>query len=165
MHYLITGFSITISICALIVSLFSYRATIRHNKKCMQPNLDLMEHSDKNNFDLTIKTSIRNSGLGPAIITKGTITFRGNTYLCSEEADIERLINETIPKGIPFTINRQETRASGFMMTPKEEYCIAEITLHGANAPAIQMFQATKKEMKLEVSYTSLYGEQFTLRG
>jgi hypothetical protein len=156
--------SFWVSTSALCVSVFSCWATIRHNKKSVQPNLDLMEHSATKEFDITIKTSIRNSGLGPAIFAKGTITFRGKTYLCSEEADIERLINETIPKEIPFTINQHETRIPGFMMIPNEEYCIAEITLHGPNEASLTMIKNAKKEMKLEVTYTSLYGEEFTLR-
>lgn len=164
MKPLLSDPSLWVSICALATSLFSCWAKLRHNKKAVRPKLDMMESYTEDGLNFTIKSFIRNSGLGPAIFETGTITFRGKTYQCSNESDIEKLIVEAIPQGIPHTINRHETREPGFMMIPQEQYCIVEVTLHGPNEETLQAIREAKKEMGISISYKSLYDEVFYLR-
>lgn len=129
----------------------------------MRPKLDLMESENEVDMSITIKSYIRNSGLGPAIFVSGVITFRGKVYHCSREGDMRLLVEASMPKDVQYELTRHETKSPGFMMIMREEHCLAEVVLLGVTGDDLRAFKEAKKEMKIEVVYRSLYDEEFRM--
>ncbi len=85
--------AVTIAAIALIISAWQALMLREHNKISVKPLLDIEKQHGKVGYDDVVWLSLRNDGLGPAIIVEHSISFEGSKL---EEDRIWQIIGDAM---------------------------------------------------------------------
>lgn len=142
--------SIIIAFCAIIMTYYESSATRKHNKLSVQP---LIQIKGTNNND-NAKIAIANNGLGPAIIDRILINYRGVAYL-----------HATTNWGKILYIPNLECNYTCTPITivkPGENEDFIVLNYNKDNYRTVKQFCS---ELRFTVFYKNLYGDTFSVKG
>lgn len=150
----LTNAATFIATCAMIVTIWQGWISRKHNKLSVKPHLDYERHIRK---DSPIILSIKNHGLGPAIIKSIIFNINGKKF----NGTIIELLTEIKASGIGLTYNH-EIISQNTAMNANEQHDLLTITNSHENDnydKAIDVF----KKISFTIIYQSLYEETFNL--
>jgi hypothetical protein len=157
--------SAVIALCALFATIWQSRATIHHNKISVRPHL-IWHTSRKNLTDkCVVSFSIKNQGLGPAIIKSRFFTLNGKRYRPNVAMnEVEEFINHAFGKKIDFAVLRYGLPGEDASMPQGGEFIIAEISFNDMSGDKLWSLEHIVGELDFIANYESLYGEKFKLQ-
>lgn len=152
---LIGASSVTIALCALVLTWYQIHKTREFYKLSVKPKLDISSLADHANK--TYKVEITNIGLGPALITDSKLIFNGKTL----NGDHTNIFNAAIRDFFPnskYSITTGNL-PGGVAMRCGEEFTILQIIFKADVPPDIEK---KLNQFDLEIKYESMYGEKST---
>lgn len=150
--------SITIAICAIAVAVSETYLTRKHNRLSVRPSL----HFDIMHSKGELRVSIKNKGLGPAIIKSFRVFFNGeelvgSAYEIANEISDELEIAHFAPKVyIP---------GSEQNFLPNEELHILRIPDLVSDIEELSRVREALVYLNVQVNYLSIYEESFSSNG
>jgi hypothetical protein len=154
-----------IALCALFATIWQSRATIHHNKISVRPHL--IWHTSRNNLPgkCVVTFSIKNHGLGPAIIRNRFFTLNGERYRPNVAMnEVEEFINHAFGKRINLTVLRYGLPGGDASMLQGGDFVIAEISFNDIPSDKLWSLEHIVGNIDFIANYESLYGEKFKLQ-
>ena len=144
-----------IAACALSLTIWQAIVQRKHNRISVRPHLTRATDTSWNNGDACLKVSIKNNGLGPAII-KDFKVFYQNTE-CEPEAAIKKALGE-LEKNCQFgTMGEDSALAQG------ESKTLLSVRFKTQHPSHIELVRKKVDTMDLYISYKSAYGEAWEI--
>jgi hypothetical protein len=156
--------ALLVSICALFLTINQSLATRKHNRLTVRPHLtSFVDHrpDPERQGITTIKVTLSNNGLGPAIIQKFELLLDGVPIEHSEPGDLFPTVEKVLPVRLlsdecHFAVLRQN-----YVMGKDTTLPVATVsyvpTIH--DDPAA--LRTALKRFHIRVAYESGYGESF----
>lgn len=149
------AFSLFVAVWALIFSARQLKITDLNHKLMTTPHLDGLTatYNSRNEYSY----SLRNTGIGPAVLVDVNISLSGNRLNSSEP--LTDAINLLFPemKGMGFAIH---TNHVGDYILPGDVCKLITITNHPSLRPH-DILNIIKKDITIVISYRSIYCEDF----
>lgn len=151
--------SVSIAVCAFVLTIIQAIITVRHNKLSVTPHLTTWEHRDgaKNHYSI----KILNNGIGPALIESFEIEIDGQRVAGDKLEKIENAAFILFSE-YPYNLGTGYM-AKGYMMTEKECRDFVDITFTGPNVPDKAQVLNTVKRARLLIEYKSIYNRKYKL--
>jgi hypothetical protein len=152
--------STVIAVCATViagaslgVSVYEARASRAHNRRSVQPLLVLW---GKFSPGATSGLGLRNSGLGPAKITKSKLTIDG-----VERGDFSRSTVEKVLDQLSFPVAMSTFDGQPFLEADYDQFLLSvdsyDVIQHH------EFYELIESRLRIEIQYDSVYGgEKFT---
>lgn len=154
--------AILVSLAGLYISSQYNRKTLEmteaHNKKTIFPALTLITNFKTNGANL-FYCGIKNSGVGPAIITKVEFYYKKKKFIDLDKFLVEKFKTysiSTITKG-----SKISTLYDREVLAINSEQNIYK--MYYKNPMIVLQIQAILKETRIKVEYESVYGEALNL--
>lgn len=148
--------SIVVAICAtvvavvsLVVSLYEARAMRTHNRHSVRPILELRTSFHPGR---TAGLRLTNSGLGPAAITKTSLTLDGVPVGELDESGVNR-VRDSLTAVRPAAVTFGGTQ---FLATDYDEYLLRVEDYDPA--AHVEFADLLRRRLAVEIHYESLYG-------
>ncbi len=148
--------AIVIAVVSIVVSVWEGLETRKHNRLSVQPRLEISFNTNRDGFGY----SLRNAGLGPAIITDKRIYVDGSEISESGFSGYEKLLKLL---GLDDRLNNQGAVGPGVAIESGNEKIILFFTYHDDDDRE-SLFQTIFQRMAFQIDYTSVYGEPYTAR-
>lgn len=148
--------SSVVALCALAISVFQTRATIRHNKLQTKPFLDIVALITNKLTNL----SIENHGLGPAIIKSIVATYKGGAYQLKSVGGIDSLTDQ-----LPAAVRKQMEIHQNHLdsVTPLQAgKSLLLIDIHPETDAAREAAKAFLDALNITVEYECVYGQKYS---
>jgi hypothetical protein len=153
--------SLVVSICALALTLASIWGTRKHNRLMVRPRLATFtskRFSADDPSTFIVKSTLRNSGLGPAIINEYAALLDGVKIEVQNSGEYFQVFAKTIratPACEPCFFSHLNR---GYVMAKDE---VLEVAHVGIKLPLYPELERDLKRFQLRVTYESAYGESF----
>lgn len=156
--------ALLVSICALFLTINQSLATRKHNRLTVRPHLTSFvdQRADTERKGITtIKATLSNNGLGPAIVKEFELLLDGAPIEHSEPGDLFPTVEKILPVRLladecHFAVLRQN-----YVMAKDAALPVATISY----APTIHddptAIRVAMRRFHIRVSYESAYGESF----
>lgn len=147
-----------VSLCALILTIHSAKATRKHQRLSVQPRMSTFNghQVDPTTQQLTFWATLTNCGLGPAIIKKFELMLDDVPMEVTEPDDIKLAVVKVLGK--PLVNHEIGIFRKEYAMAKDEVREIVRATAQAAIAADLEAL----KRLQLRITYESAYGETFT---
>lgn len=152
-----------VSLLALGASGYALYQTRRYSRLSSVPHLDSHVGRHWTNEGGTFTFSLKNTGVGPAIILDWWFLMNGKKHDSESIHQAPELIAVCLSGKTPFVVKRHGTPGVGSIMPAGQEICIAEIFIPGLKADQESLFEQWIEPVNFEARYQSLHGETFPL--
>ncbi|WP_394146559.1 hypothetical protein [Vibrio atypicus] len=150
--------SITIAICAIVVAVSQTYLTRKHNRLSVRPSLHFDIMHSKSEF----RISVKNKGLGPAIIKNFRVLFNGEELVGSIFEIANEISDELeIAHFAPKVYMPGEEQS----LLPNEELHILRIPDLVSDSEELARVREALDYLDLQINYLSIYGERYSSRG
>jgi hypothetical protein len=154
---------VVISVLALFVAVWQVITSRVQNENSVRPLIgDITRTSPEGR---ALKISLVNKGNGPSLIKDQSITILGINNKDISDSEFWEGINAEIQKHIPVAPSlRVGYEPAGQTIGKNEETVILELRLDNSipEDEALTLFEQVIKQTKIEISYQSLYGKEYT---
>ncbi len=145
--------AIVVAIASMVISVWQGIENRHHNRLTVTPKLGI-------SFSMTDKKVgivITNNGLGPAIMTKRTLKYKGKEIDDYQQEDIINVVKYLKMSGnLNFAIlNNDEILSAG------TEYPLLMLGIEGM--PTLEMMEEIDSLVGFRLEYKSMYGEEFVV--
>ncbi|HFD31441.1 MAG TPA: hypothetical protein ENJ28_01830 [Gammaproteobacteria bacterium] len=156
----ITGLSsVVIAVCALALTIWQGKQIQKHNRLSVKPHLATWSHSDEDEGVYLVE--LINNGLGPAVITKFTLSLDGRPIEGQGTEPIEKLLKDLFQE---FSYkSKQAYIAKGYAMAEKEKCVLLEMKFDEKSCITKTGIEDKFARAALTIEYESFYGEKFVL--
>lgn len=154
------GASELIATCAFALTIYEVYATRAHNKLSVRPLLDSNTARAWDDSGLTLSFTIRNVGVGPAIVRAVRFFYDGEPAAATET--IESLVRRSLASAVAFRIRQHGLPGIGCGMPPGSEHCLVRIEFPKLVAAGEELVDARLDAIGIEIDYESLYGDKWT---
>ena len=148
--------ALMVSLGTLVVLIYQSDLMRRHEEKSVFPKVELWNSPGKETYSM----SVINKGVGPAIIENVTIIHRENQYetepLLFVNQYLDTLTNEEL-------VMDAESLYPGVILAPNQRSNLFTIKRNIASDSLISYFYLRK--IQIRISYSSIYGDQWTIDG
>jgi len=155
-----------VSFVAIIVSVFSLFIFVKQTNIIEEQNhLSVMPYlmleTANNSKDATFSIHIMNYGVGPAIIKKRTISYKGKAY----DMDFHEFLEQQIPEMDSVNIRNWSTLQIGLAIPAGSD---RNILITGGDRSSYQAFLGIMEELqsngfKYEIEYKSIYNDMWVI--
>lgn len=150
--------SLLVSLVAIALTLYGGHATRRHNKLSLLPRLAAFAETkeDAETGITTYEVTLKNSGIGPAIIQQYHILLDGVAIPVNTPDDFFKAIRAAVPAEYdPLPTNYFGILRKGFVMAKDSATCVVKVGIKNAT---LEHSEALKR-FQMRVLYESAYGE------
>ena len=148
-----------IALAALGVSMWQGYIAREHNKLSVKPHLVI----NRTVFDeMLIKYTLRNNGLGPAIIESYEIFVDGKKCEGECEEKIKSILKNLNIKRIQ---HRSFTPSNNQAISINEKLILLEFEKQGLSESNKERLKSSKNSIEFQIKYKSIYGDNFTFQG
>lgn len=151
--------SLIVSICALGLTIQQIKATHKHNRLSVKPLLAttlVKDNFSTNQDEWVVTASIRNCGLGPAIIKDFKVLLDGYSIRASTPDELGSSVKRALAADISgsyFGVLRH-----GHVLNVGESFDLAKIVVRSPTPKQQQVFE----QFHVCVTYESAYGDELT---
>ena len=144
-----------IAVCALSLTVWQFVVQRKHNRVSVRPHITRATDTSWNNGDASLKVSITNNGLGPAIIKDFKVFYKNAE--CEPEIAIKEALGE-LQKNCQFgTMGEDSALAQG------ESKVLLNVRFKTQHPSQIELVRAKIDTMDFYISYKSAYGETWEI--
>jgi hypothetical protein len=140
--------------------------TRRHNHLSVRPLL--VWHVARNNSPefAEITFSLKNKGIGPAIISDRYFTVRGERFIPTglKTDEVQELVQTTLARQFEYTLRQFGLPGNDAAILPQEEITVAKIAFHRMGPDVLTEVAKSIDYIEFCTDYKSLYGHKFKLR-
>ena len=147
-----------IALVALVTTLWQAQLMRKHNFLSSRPVLDIDSLS---RAEATIGVVIRNCGPGPAFISTATATFRKTQYSLKNPREFEAFATALVGAGLPCNKFSAGMPNSESVIAPGHTFELLIIDEKENRESISYKFSQLMHEVKIEVSYKSLYSHAY----
>lgn len=160
--------SAVIALCAFFATAWQAWLAHKHNRLSVRPWL--VWHTEKRNVSAPntyplfgVVFSVKNQGLGPAVIHERYFTFRGERFFKPDDAvnEVEAFIQHVFGSTLPRRVPRFGLPGAGAAIPAGAEVLIADVEFHGMNERAVTNALDALGEIVFHIKYESIYGEPY----
>lgn len=162
-----------IAIASATIAMLAFGATIwqgwiarRHNHLSVRPLL--VWHVARNNSPefAEITFSLKNKGIGPAIIFDRYFTIRGERFhpIGLQTDEVQELVQTTLARKFEYTLHQFGLPGKEAAVLPQEEIVVARIAFHRIRPDVLSEVAKSIDYIDFCADYKSLYGHKFKLR-
>ncbi len=162
-----------IAIASAFIATLAFGATIwqgwitrRHNHLSVRPLL--VWHVARNNSPefAEITFSLKNKGIGPAIISDRYFTVRGARFHPSglKTDEVQELVTTTLAGQFQYTLRQFGLPGNEAAIVAQEEIIVAKIAFHRMRPEVLTEVAKSFGYIQFCADYESLYGHKFKLR-
>jgi hypothetical protein len=152
------------SACALYLTISQARATRKHNRLTVRPQLTSFTETKpdpERNGIVIIKATLSNSGLGPAIIKTFKPLLDGVPLTIKKPEDLLPVAEKALPvhliaEGCQFTVLRQ-----GYVMAKDEVVTLVKLSFASTVHDDPKTLERALDRFHIRVTYESAYEESF----
>ena len=149
---------------AFVVTVFHLRATHHHNKLSVRPLLVWNVSRFASSGGCTVTYSLRNHGLGPAIVkdrylSKDGVRFQPPTATGFE---VDAFLQSVISEKVQYRLQRHGLPGIGTAVPSQCEHVIAELFFPDMSPAQLTTMEGTLPELHFHVEYESMYKEKYT---
>lgn len=152
--------AVFIALSALATSIWQGVISRKHNKLSVRPNL-VLDHYEENS--LTTSFTLKNNGLGPALISSFQITFDQNEILNEQSHANAKTIASKL--GIPRISCSLYKPSVSQGISNSDQYQLLIFDTKNATHEEIEVLKTLRDRLQFNIEYTSIYGEKFKLNG
>ncbi len=147
---------------ALSVSRRTMELTYDHNKRSVRPRLGLFIHRRIEKDGFYVKVSVRNAGIGPAIISRITLKFDGVSKVNFEAEELRELLLKALKdEFMNSTVVKHGSLAINDALLSGEDHCVAEVFVPDLTPTARSRAEKVRNRFSLVIDYKSIYDEEF----
>ena len=149
--------AIIIAIVSIIVAIWQGIEFRNYNRLSVKPLLDISYslNYDKNLVEFTVK----NYGMGPAIIGEATAKVDSSEYIINDTNQLFQFLNKLGIDKVPVTFNNLEL---GGIILPNEHFNIFVVEIHSLEKLGINT-NTLINNVNIKIKYKSLYNEEFVV--
>lgn len=152
---------IVISTLALACSLYALWQTRKHNRLSLVPHLELPFHREQSMLGIGFKLTLRNTGLGPAIVLDRWYSIDGVRHQSSRADPLEELIAQRLEGKVRYQIKRHGLPGIGCILPAGHQICIYHVFLPGVKAEQEDEIIGLVEGIEFEGRYRSVHGDIF----
>lgn len=155
--------SVAISLCALFLTVFQARATRKHNRLSVTPYLTtFVDRTLQANRQLVYHVTLRNQGLGPAVIRDYCVIVKGKECRPQSPHELEGLIEASLPMPLISELSYFAVLPNGYALGKGDTIVIAKAVIQTYMENSHEQLQEALEAYQLKISYESLYKNPFT---
>lgn len=161
---LIATCSAFVALLAFVVTIFQLLAAQKHNRLSVRPWLAWNVSRSNADDGCTITYSLRNQGLGPAIVKDRYFSLGGEKFKTEGSVAfmVEECVRQLIGDKFKYRLLRHGLPGCNIPMPVMAEVVIAELFFPGMSDSQIDDMEATLPDLHFHVSFESMYGEKYT---
>lgn len=149
-----------IAFCALLFTVYQFRAARHHNKLMVTPHLCIETNTEVSNQEYEMEILLKNSGIGPAVVKKFTILLDGKDLGEVDLNKMRSIVDDLLKKNTKgFTF---KTYKSGYVMSEKDDDVLLNFIIPINLSTNIKELEKELDKLDLYIEYESLYGSQYT---
>lgn len=149
-----------IALCALFTTVWQSHLTRRHNKLSVKPSLSFDENIQQNGVD--VKYSVKNAGLGPAIIKVFALVIDGKKYSITTAEDVYRAFEILGIKLHEYDWSMQLFKA-GSSIAVDEIFDLLSFPKCTLDVEFNQKLRDVLPRLDFHIEYECFYGNRFTM--
>lgn len=151
--------SLLVSALALLLTLFTARATRTHNRLMVQPRLATFTHTDTNpQTGITVhEVTLRNSGLGPAFIINYEVLLDGQPVKLDQPGDLLPVLQTSVQAAFVPSQCYFSILSKHYVMAKDASVVAAKVAILNAQPSLIEEL----KRFHLRVTFESAYRQRF----
>lgn len=156
-----TNAALVISVCAVVLTLASASATRKHNRLSVRPHMATFttRGPDKDDSSVyVVAVTLRNCGLGPAIIRKFEVLLDGVPVAVEKPDDLFPIFDETIKAEKVVSKCNFAVLHPDHAMAKDEVVPVATVAIR---PPFYPEMEDDLQRFHLRVTFESMYGESF----
>lgn len=156
--------SLSIALCALILTGYGLFATRRHNRLSVTPHLSGYSNTLTTNEGLVFSYDISNNGIGPARIKRFTLFKQGKPFPSGNGDYVESLIREHFGDQFKYQITYSFNFGTDASFKSGDTRRIIEILFPAVKSQDKEKVFKIFEGLDLCIEYESLYGQKFIFR-
>lgn len=162
---IISTVAAVIALCALFATAWQAYIAREHNRLSVRPALVLHRANVVTNDGTEISFSVRNCGIGPAIVRERLFHVEGKRFLPSTQPNdqVQCLCEAVLGGKIEYLLREHGLPGEGAPIPPNGEHIVARIFFQGVQPPLIDSLLQSIPEVTFHIHYESLYKERFVL--
>jgi hypothetical protein len=153
----IQGSTAAIALAALTVTIWEGITNRRHNRLSLRPFLSITQHLGGTQGRFGI--SVDNDGLGPAAITRCSVSVDGDVISDEEDPDWNVVLSK-----LGLEVEAICERIRGRAIHSGDRKWLLTIRLEDASEPVRKALLGAFKRLRVEIHYDSFYGEGYVAR-
>lgn len=155
--------SVAISLCALFLTVFQARATRKHNRLAVTPYLTtFVDRIYKENRQVVVHVSLRNQGLGPAVIKDYSVIVKGKVCRPDSPHELEDLVKAALPMPLISELSYFAVLPNGYALGKGDAVVIATAVIQTYMENTREQLEEALECFQLNICYESLYKTSFT---
>lgn len=157
--------SAVISLLAMFNTIWQALLTRKHNRLCVRPLL--IKHIDRQSTPCGAEVilSVKNKGIGPALITDGYFTVHGQRFRPSQTQtdEVRKLVESVLGQNYRYEVKRWGLPGKGAAIHPQDETIVVQLSFPAMSHENLSAVIASLEHVAFILDYESLYGQRFTL--
>jgi hypothetical protein len=157
--------AVFIAACAFVVTLWQAHVARTHNKLSVRPLL--VWNRDRSITDAGVEDTftVRNCGVGPAIIKQRFFLVNGLTYQAPKGSgdEVEALVHAMFGEPLPCQLKQHGLPGVGTAIPSGEELVIAKLFFRNYRSETVDATIKALPKIAFHINYESLYRESYTL--
>jgi len=156
---LIACCAVVMALSSLLVAIWQGRLMLIHNKLSVKPLLVWTRRTSHDDHSITLNFSIRNVGIGPAIIKNRICKCNGESIQVLSNGNVKIIIDRLLGDSVRYVVRHHGLPAIDSAIPAGNESVIASIQLLHTDDASLELAESL---LTLHVSFTyvSLYGDQ-----
>lgn len=154
---------LVISLCAIGLTVYQAFLIRMHNRLSVRPHLVWHINRKRGQASLTIIFTVKNEGLGPALIKEMYFELDGKRFKADRIEAIESFAETLLGNQFSYQIAESGLPGIGSSISPSSEIVIAKADIVCQSTEAHEQIEAIFGRASFKVRYESLYGESLRL--
>lgn len=156
--------AMVISLVTLIIFIYQINIIHQQSRLSVRPRLNFQSSFNHNDSIITYVLGIQNKGIGPAIITKANINYKGKQY----DVEMENYFSEVYPELEEYGFfDKLSTLNEESSISANEQRILFSFNFHLKDIKILEEYLGIKTEeelpFKLVVNYSSIYEEEWQI--
>jgi hypothetical protein len=151
--------AIIVALCAFGVAVYQAYATRRHNRLSVRPHLVVFTERHNDNGKGKFAVTLRNSGLGPAIIRSYGALLHDEPLSTRDGMVIKNTVSKVIGRDAPHVGFHRLVK--GDSVAKDQEMTLLSIAFACPTPPEYQAVMKSLDRLSAAIEYQSIYGEKF----
>ena len=157
--------SVVVAVLAFFVGAWQTWSTHRHNRLSVRPLLVWHVGRTADPGSSTIAYSVKNLGLGPAVIRDRYFTKDAARFLPPDlkTDEVGAFVEAVLGSKVPYKLRKFGLPGKRAAIPTQCEVVVAEIEFPGASPEQLKVIEEIAGETGFHIAYESMYGEAFEL--
>lgn len=153
-----------IALCSLGATIWQGRMSWSHNRLSVRPMLVWVPGRILNDHGVTLRFSVKNFGVGPAIIKRRLFKLNGSDLVPESQGGdyVRDVVTQALGRRFNYVLRRYGLPGIDSAIPPGGECVIAELEFLAADEQVMKLVHDST-DVSFTLQYESLYGERRTL--